>query len=190
MIARDGSRAPVLVLGSGNPGRGDDALGPLLIAALDAAGDARRTEFIASLQLQIEHMLDLVGRELLLFIDASVQYHRPCCLTEVHAVRDHSYSSHVLTPGALLAAFELTLRRPAPPAFVLALGATRFDLGAPLSATAESSLACGHALAHRLLARPALRRWRAWTRALEGCSAARPTAPVARPWLGSEPNSP
>jgi hydrogenase maturation protease len=67
------SRASWLVLAVGNPSRGDDALGPALLerlrdAGVDAAGDV---ELLTDFQLQIEHALDLQGRQAVLFVDAA-----------------------------------------------------------------------------------------------------------------------
>ena len=67
-------RAPIVVFAVGNPSRGDDAIGPELCGRLENwlknAGLAERVELIEDFQLNIEHALDLEGRELALFIDA------------------------------------------------------------------------------------------------------------------------
>jgi hydrogenase maturation protease len=67
--------APLLVFGWGNASRGDDALGPLFVQRLSAlAATAKgnsKMEFLQDYQLQIEHALDLVSRERVLFVDAS-----------------------------------------------------------------------------------------------------------------------
>ena len=59
----------VVVFAVGNPSRGDDALGPLLMDWL--AEQARPgVQLVSDFQLQIEHALDLEGHSLALFIDA------------------------------------------------------------------------------------------------------------------------
>ena len=59
----------VVVFAVGNPSRGDDALGPLLMDWL--AEQARPgVHLVSDFQLQIEHALDLEGHQLALFIDA------------------------------------------------------------------------------------------------------------------------
>ena len=63
---------PVVVFAVGNPSRGDDALGPLLAERIEAAFPD--IVVISDFQLQIEHALDLVGAELILFIDACVGF--------------------------------------------------------------------------------------------------------------------
>ena len=55
--------APLLVLGVGNPSRGDDALGPLFIdrlgRALASEVSSVAVELLTDYHLQIEHALDL-----------------------------------------------------------------------------------------------------------------------------------
>ena len=79
--------APVLVFACGNPSRGDDALGPAFIARVEAllADEIRRgeLELLTDFQLQAEHALDLVGREQVVFVDASVACVAPFAWTAV-----------------------------------------------------------------------------------------------------------
>ena len=64
--------APLLVFGWGNLSRGDDALGPLCVERLRATvAQAANIEYLDDYQLQIEHALDLVGRQRVLFVDAA-----------------------------------------------------------------------------------------------------------------------
>ncbi len=59
----------VVVFAVGNPSRGDDALGPLLMAWLEQQARPG-VQLVGDFQLQIEHALDLEGHPLALFIDA------------------------------------------------------------------------------------------------------------------------
>jgi len=63
--------ALVLVIGNGNPSRGDDAIGPLAIERLEGLS-LPEIELLTNFQLQVEYALDLVGREEVIFTDASV----------------------------------------------------------------------------------------------------------------------
>lgn len=172
------SRAPVLVIGYGNPGRGDDALGPALVTELERRLPSRPgwpgVELLMDMQLQVEHSLALEGRELVLFADANAALELPCALVCVESRRDASYTSHVLSPAALLHAYGQALRGRPPASFLLALRAERFELGAPLSLPALGSLAAGLDLTERLLAEPSAVAWRAL------CSQPAP-APAATP---------
>ena len=67
---------PVLIFAYGNPSRGDDALGPECLSAMEGwlQGNSLQSqiELLTDFQLQVEHATDLVGRRLVVFVDASV----------------------------------------------------------------------------------------------------------------------
>jgi hydrogenase maturation protease len=133
----------LLVLGWGNLSRGDDALGPLCLAALHDTLPAHlrdQVEFLDDYQLQIEFALDLVGRERILFIDASLGCAAPF---EVHTAlprRDSTISSHALSPEALLQVFADLQGHAPPPTTVLAIRGEAFELGEPMTAAAQANL--------------------------------------------------
>ena len=134
---------PVLVLGVGNPSRGDDALGPLFVAraedALAVEVRDRHVEFLTDFQLQVEHALDLVGRTKVIFVDASITASPPFEFTRVHPAHEQTVSTHAMSPAAVLEAHQKVMGPP-PPAFVLAIRGERFELGDPLSPAAASHL--------------------------------------------------
>ena len=133
----------LLVLGWGNLSRGDDALGPLCVAALRETLPAHlvdHVEFLDDYQLQIEFALDLVGRERILFVDASLNCVAPF---EVHTAlprHDSTISSHALSPEALLQVFADLQGHTPPPATVLAIRGEAFELGEPMTANAQVHL--------------------------------------------------
>lgn len=137
-------RGGVLILAVGNPSRGDDALGPLLLDRLAAlreqGGDWDNIELLTDFQLQIEHAVDLENRLLVLFVDASVSCPPPYQFTRLQAVRDTSYTTHALTPAAVLHVYEEINRTPAPPAFLLAIRGHSFELGESLTLAATENL--------------------------------------------------
>lgn len=147
------SRAKLLVLAVGNPSRGDDALGPLLLERLQqlsvqALGDV---ELLTDFQLQIEHALDLDGRHAVLFVDAA----RPgaacgATLTPIHAAPCTRAASHALSPQAVLQV-ATQLAGHAPPAWQLAIEGAQFALGEGLSPVAEHHLTLALALAQQWL---------------------------------------
>jgi hydrogenase maturation protease len=137
------SAAPLLVLGWGNLSRGDDALGPLCVAALKNALPKHlqdQVEFLDDYQLQIEFALDLVGRKRVLFIDASLDCAAPFAVREAQPRRDSTISSHALSPEALLQVFVDLQGHAPPPATVLAIRGEAFALGEPMTAAAQSHL--------------------------------------------------
>ncbi|MGL1832752.1 hydrogenase maturation protease [Rhodocyclaceae bacterium SMB388] len=149
----------VVVIGVGNPSRGDDALGPLLLDRIEDGfpGVVVRRDF----QLQIEHSLDLFGADLVLFVDAitgsgaqRIAFH------EIRARANASALSHAVAPEVVLDVFLRVYGEPAPPAFVLGLRGETFELGADLSAIGRDALEAGWDLVQSLLGAPSLATWR------------------------------
>ena len=131
--------APLLVFGWGNASRGDDALGPLFIERLRALA-LPGVECLDDYQLQPEHALDLVGRGGVLFVDASHTCRAPFEVTALQPQRDASFSSHAMSPAALLQAFVDVHGSVPPPATLLAIRGERFGLGEPMSEAAQAHL--------------------------------------------------
>ena len=135
--------AACLVFGWGNASRGDDGLGPLFVERLrERLGEAAhgRVDFLEDYQLQVEHALDLVGREQVLFVDASLEGTAPFALQLVHAARDASFSSHAVSPASVMQVYQDLRREPPPPCLLLAIRGERFGLGEPMSMAAEAHL--------------------------------------------------
>lgn len=155
------SRAPVVIIGYGNPSRGDDALGPLLLERLALCPDIGPGlyEPITDFQLQIEHVTDLKQRDLLLFADASVAAPAPFGFTRLTPLQDHSYSSHSLSPATLLAVFEQVYGTTAPPAYLLTIPGYAFELGEPLSHPAAEHLKQAVDFVRSLLQQPQRTCW-------------------------------
>ena len=135
--------APLLVLGVGNPSRGDDALGSLFIdrvaEALQSEVRAGRVELLTDYQLQIEHALDLVGRQRVVFVDASVRAEAPYHYARVLPDRDESFSTHAMSPAAVLDTHRTVVGEP-PSAWLLAIRGESFELGDGLSPAAAVNL--------------------------------------------------
>jgi hydrogenase maturation protease len=158
--------AKILIFGYGNPSRGDDALGPLLLERLDRLLDeaVRRAaggiEFLTDFQLQVEHALDLVDRRLVLFADAHLACPPPWTLEPLQAADDPSYSTHAISPAAVLRVYR-EIRGTAPPAsFLLGIRGECFELGEDLSAAASVHLDSAVALVADLCAHPTPEYWR------------------------------
>jgi hydrogenase maturation protease len=148
---------PLLVLGWGNRSRGDDALGPLCVEALRDALPAHllgQVEFLDDYQLQVEFALDLMGRQRILLIDASLNCTVPFEVREARPRRDSSISSHALSPEALLQVF-VDLQGHAPPAAtVLAIRGEAFALGEPMTPAAQAHLAAALVWARNWIQQP------------------------------------
>lgn len=157
----------IVVIAIGNPSRGDDALGPMLVERLGPGWPAAvvtLTEF----QLQIEHVLDLAEATLVLFVDAERGLAGPCRLRELRPDASPTVFSHALSPAQLLGLYASTVGCVPPPAFVLGLAAEGFDLGAPLSERAIAALEAGCRRVRTLLSQPGANEWRLLCETEEG----------------------
>ena len=131
--------AKLLLFGYGNPGRGDDALGPELIGRI-AQLHLADVECQNDMQLQVEHVTDLAACKRVLFIDADISCAEPFDFSEISAVKDDSYTSHAMSPTALLHAYSQVYGKDAPPAFLLRIRGYDFELGDPLTGKASANL--------------------------------------------------
>lgn len=141
--------APLLIFAYGNPSRGDDALGPMLLERLEAL-NLPQVELLTDFQLQVEHAIDLQGREQVLFVDASVSCPPPFSLARLRAEKDRSFTSHAMSPAALLQAYR-ELYGEVAPAWLLAVRGERFELGEALSPAAAGNLDAALALVQKLI---------------------------------------
>ncbi len=143
--------APILVFGWGNPSRGDDALGPLFIDRITAL-QLPGVECLTDFQLQVEHALDLENRKRILFIDASIDATAPFAVTVLEAARDASFTTHAMTPEAVMHVYVELHDEPPPPCTLLAIRGERFELGEAISPAAATHLDAALAWAKTWLA--------------------------------------
>jgi hydrogenase maturation protease len=137
--------APLLVFGWGNRSRGDDALGPLFVeqlGAMMASAVARgEIELMDDYQLQPEHALDLVGRQRVLFVDASLSCAAPFEVAALQAdTTPAAVTTHALSPQALLQVYRRLHDAEAPACTLLAVRGEAFELGQPPGAAALQNL--------------------------------------------------
>jgi len=155
--------AQVAVFAVGNRSRGDDGVAPLLLDRLgpwlEAHGLTTQFELIEEYQLQVENALDLDGRRLALFIDASLDAPVGVALGEVRA-RAGLANSHALEPPAVLdVCRRLTGETPA--AFALEVKARSFELGEGLSQETAAALEKAWELLCALAGNPQRTAWQA-----------------------------
>jgi hydrogenase maturation protease len=131
----------LLILACGNPSRGDDALGPALVNKLRAHGLPPGIEIVEDFQLQVEHALDMHGRDLVLFVDASASALAPFQVERLAPAQESAYTTHIMAPSAVLYTYREIHKAPPPPSFLLSIRGQDFALGQPLSAAAEANLA-------------------------------------------------
>ncbi len=71
------------------------------------------------MQLLIEHATDLAGFDQILFADTDMPCEEPFEFLAMYAGKNSNYSSHTLTPGALLLFHPQVYQHAAPSAFLL-----------------------------------------------------------------------
>lgn len=131
---------PILVFGYGNPSRGDDALGPAFVDAV-AAMQLDGVDCLTDFQLQVEHAMDIKDRKQVWFVDASSALTDNFGVTEVFAARDHTFTTHAISPAAVLQAYQQVEGDVPPQTFLLAIRGESFTLGEAMSASANLALA-------------------------------------------------
>jgi hydrogenase maturation protease len=166
--------APVVVFAVGNPSRGDDAIGPVICRRLakwlENEGLADQVELIEDFQLNIEHALDLQGRELALFIDAGENTPAPFIFEQIYASTAAAHSTHALPPQAVLQVYRQMEGTEPPPSFVLCVRGEKFELGEPLTATAGNHMEAAFDLSMELCRQPRLAKWEAAATSIEQTS--------------------
>jgi hydrogenase maturation protease len=155
--------APILIFAIGNESRGDDALAPLLLRRLESCLKTKthpdRFELIEEFQLQIEHAMDMAGREIILFIDAGINTPAPYTFLPVEPGNGHPLFSHALAPDAVLATYTQIYQRPPPPAFVMCIRGEQFDLGSALSPGAAARMELAEIFLQEILSKPEQVEW-------------------------------
>lgn len=156
---------PVLLFAIGNESRGDDAIAPLLLRKLgewlEAEGIAGRFELLEDFQLQVEHATDMVGRELVLFIDAGMDTPAPYSFYRVQSNDSRTLFSHAITPEAVLSTYQQVYQQPPPPSFVLCIRGEHFELGEPPSPEAEQLMELAMRFLQKLMQKAEMSFWEA-----------------------------
>ena len=136
--------APILIFAIGNESRGDDAIAPLLLRRLaerlETSDIAGQFELLEDFQLQVEHATDMVGRKLVLFIDAGMDTPAPYTFYRVQSNDSRTLFSHASTPEAVLSTYQQVYQQEPPPAFVLCIRGEQFELGEAASPEAEQRM--------------------------------------------------
>ncbi len=139
-----------LVIGFGNPGRGDDGLGPRLVEAFEErrGQGAAGCDVEAVFQLSLEHAAEVADRRWVVFVDAAAEGGEPFAVSELapepagsagEARLGAGFSTHDMGPEAVLALAESSFGR-RPPAWLLAIRGYRFGLAEHLSRRATANL--------------------------------------------------
>jgi hydrogenase maturation protease len=176
-----GGTDKVLLYGYGNPGRGDDGLGPALASAVENLG-VPGVAVDANYQLTVEDAADLGDYSVVVFADAAVQGPAPFCFSLIDggSMRHLGWTSHSVTPTQVVALardlFGSTVR-----AYTLGIRGYQFgELDEVLSSGAKENLAEAVAFARRALVE---RRFESYLRTFGPTAAGNPTgSPTWKAW--------
>ena len=146
----------ILVIGYGNPGRGDDGLGPALIKLVEENGlgcesGACGVTTDSDYQLNIEYAVDFAKHDKVIMIDASETGPEPFGFDRVIPSKDSRFTTHSISPGTL-AALTGELTETPPDCRLLAIRGYNFDFGEGLSAEAESNMLAAYDFLESLIA--------------------------------------
>ena len=145
---------PALVIFAwGNISRGDDGIGPRMAGYLLGLSNPR-IDVIEDHQLNIEHVTDIREGTPVLFIDASVSLQEGYQVERLQPSDDGNFSTHAISPAALLNVYCETMEQPAPEAFLLHIAGRHFGLGDDLSPESEDSIAAAWAFLKDVLDGP------------------------------------
>ncbi|TWU44881.1 hypothetical protein Q31b_00510 [Novipirellula aureliae] len=127
-----------LIIACGNPLRGDDGLGPALV---DRLSSLQRSDIETDVdyQLNIEDAVTIAAYKRVLFVDASVTAPSPFLLQPLAPSSEITFTSHSVTPGAILAICQDHFHH-RPEAWVMGIRGFRFELGEGLSIDARTNL--------------------------------------------------
>ena len=144
----------LVVFAWGNISRGDDGIGPRMASYLLGLSNPR-IDVIEDHQLNIEHVTDIREGTPVLFIDASVALQKGYRVERLTPTADGNFSTHAISPAALLNVYRQTMGQPVPDAFLLHIAGRHFGLGDDLSPESENSVAAAWAFLKDVLDGPA-----------------------------------
>jgi len=128
----------ILIYGYGNPGRQDDGLGPALVSLLEK-NPIPGIETDCNYQLQVEDALTIMDYDAVVFVDASLEGEGPYAWNEIHPSFEISFTSHDMTPAAVLALCR-DLYGKTVPAWLLAIRGYGWDFVEGLTPEAARNL--------------------------------------------------
>lgn len=115
----------VLVIGYGNPGRGDDGMGPALVLALEKL-DFEGVTLDADYQLKVEDS-ELISRyNVVVFADAAMEGREPFSFYRISPKANPGFTTHNLNPEGLLALTEEVFKA-TPRGYILGIRGYTFD---------------------------------------------------------------
>ncbi|HUT26412.1 MAG TPA: hydrogenase maturation protease [Sumerlaeia bacterium] len=138
MKTRESSTGSILILGYGNPGRQDDGLGPAFAESLGSLGRPG-VSVDSNYQLNVEDAASVARHDRVLFVDACRQGEAPFVISGVSPVREIAFTTHAVSPRAVLALCEDCFGA-RPEAWVLGIRGYEFGVVEGLTRRARGNL--------------------------------------------------
>ena len=128
----------VLILGYGNPSRGDDGLGLRLAEMLENERPPGVTVEV-DFQLNIEDAATAAEYDAVIFVDAAASGGEPFEVRRLEPADEITFSSHIVSAETILAICQDSFSR-TPEAYLLAVRGYEFDFSEELSQGAARNL--------------------------------------------------
>ena len=139
----------ILIFGIGNPGRGDDGLGPALIDRLknSQTGDFQTHAEFGNLacacefryQLNVEDAYAVKDLDIVIFADAATRQEEAAVLEEAFPSDAIAFTTHRMSPASVLALCHELFGR-TPKAYTLSIRGHHWDIGEGLSPQGAENL--------------------------------------------------
>jgi hydrogenase maturation protease len=132
----------ILIYGIGNPSRQDDALGVLFTDAMREWAESMKLSnitFDSNYQLNVEDALDISEKDLVIFVDASVEPIEDFLFRPLKSSKTITFTTHSLKPESVIALCnELFGKKPK--AYLLTIKGYSWELSEPMTERARANL--------------------------------------------------
>jgi hydrogenase maturation protease len=152
-IFKNKKSSRILIYGIGNPSRQDDALGIVFIEKLQEWVEREKLPnitFDSNYQLNIEDAYDISERDVVVFVDASVEPIDGFHFHQIFPGDSISISSHSMSPESVLSLCD-ELYDAKPAGFLLTIKGFSWELDSKMTTKAEENLDSAVAFAKGLL---------------------------------------
>lgn len=133
----------ILIYAYGNPGRQDDGLGNKMIELLEKWREENRKDQVyldSNYQLNVEDATEMHNKDLVLFVDASMEDSiQDFAITKVKPSDKMEFSMHATSPGYLLYLCEY-MYKSCPPTYLLHIKGYSWEFNEPATAAAMDNL--------------------------------------------------
>lgn len=147
----------VLLYGYGNPGRQDDGLGKAMVDLATQWANEAQIEYIdfdANYQLQVEDVTLMEGKEMVIFVDASIDESVTNFKFEkITPDSGITFTMHAVSPGFILSLYQKLYGNP-PPSYLLHVRGYEWELSEKLTEKAEQNLLIAWKELKEVLAKP------------------------------------